>query len=84
MHRFFAVTEQNLADRVQHIMRSKIFDDAELERLRREAVPSLDENATTEDAVPQLAEQPANVDAALNTQLWLIQMMMEQSTRNWN
>ncbi|CAG4966083.1 unnamed protein product [Parnassius apollo] len=42
MHCFFAelepsipVTEQNLADRVLYIMRSKIFDDAELERPRR-------------------------------------------------
>ncbi|CAG5006146.1 unnamed protein product [Parnassius apollo] len=48
MHCFFAelepsipVMEQNLADRVRYIMRSKIFDDAELERLRREAIPSL-------------------------------------------
>ncbi|CAG5011134.1 unnamed protein product [Parnassius apollo] len=51
MHCFFAelepsftVTEQNLADRVRYIMRSNIFDDAELERLRLEAVPSSDEN----------------------------------------
>ncbi|CAG5053541.1 unnamed protein product [Parnassius apollo] len=58
MHCFFAelepsipVTEQNLADRV----------------LRREAVPSSDENATAEDAAPQMVEQPANVDAAVNT-----------------
>ncbi|CAG4974926.1 unnamed protein product [Parnassius apollo] len=48
-------------------MCSNIFDVAELERLRREAVPSLDENATAEDAAPQIAEQPANVDAAVNT-----------------
>ncbi|CAG5035736.1 unnamed protein product [Parnassius apollo] len=46
MHCFFdelepsnPVTEQNLAERVRYIMRSKIFDDAELERLRREAFP---------------------------------------------
>ncbi|CAG5020901.1 unnamed protein product [Parnassius apollo] len=52
MHCFFAelepsipVTEQNLADRVRYIMRSKIFDDAELERLRREAIPSSNESA---------------------------------------
>ncbi|CAG4960942.1 unnamed protein product [Parnassius apollo] len=74
MHRLFTelepsitVTEQNLADRVRYILRSNIFDVAELERLRREAVPSSNENATAEDAVPQIAEQPANVDAAENT-----------------
>ncbi|CAG5052455.1 unnamed protein product [Parnassius apollo] len=68
MHRLFAelepsltVTEQNPADRVRYILRSNIFDVAELERLRREAVPSSDENATAEDAVPQM------VDAAVNT-----------------
>ncbi|CAG4992329.1 unnamed protein product [Parnassius apollo] len=44
-----------------------LFDVIELERLRREAVPSSDENATAEDAAPQLAEQPANVDAVVNT-----------------
>ncbi|CAG5059639.1 unnamed protein product [Parnassius apollo] len=47
--------------------RSNIFDISELEQLRREAVPSSDENATAEDVAPQLAEQPANVDAAVNT-----------------
>ncbi|CAG4944072.1 unnamed protein product [Parnassius apollo] len=75
MHRLFAelepsatVTEQNLADRVRCIfLRSNIFDVTELERLRREDVPSSDENATAEDVAPQLAEQPANVDAAVNT-----------------
>ncbi|CAG4945703.1 unnamed protein product [Parnassius apollo] len=74
MHRLFAelepsitVTEQNLADRVRYIWRSNIFDVAELERLRREAVPSSGENATAEDVAPQLAEQTANVDAAVNT-----------------
>ncbi|CAG5057422.1 unnamed protein product [Parnassius apollo] len=74
MHRLFAelepsitVTEQNLADRVRYITRLNIFDVTELERLRREAVPSSDENATAEDAAPQIAEQPANVDAAVNT-----------------
>ncbi|CAG5011871.1 unnamed protein product [Parnassius apollo] len=73
MHRLFAelepsvtVTEQNLADRVRYILRSNIFDVTELERLRREAVPSSGENAAAEDAAPQLAEQPANVDAAVN------------------
>ncbi|CAG5016908.1 unnamed protein product [Parnassius apollo] len=72
MHRLFVelepsltVTEQNLADRVRYILRSNIFDVAELERLRREAVPSSDENATAE--APQIVEQPANVDAAVNT-----------------
>ncbi|CAG4983479.1 unnamed protein product [Parnassius apollo] len=54
-------------DRVRYILRSNIFDVAELERLRREAVPSWDENATAEDAAPQVIEQPANVDAAVNT-----------------
>ncbi|CAG4967442.1 unnamed protein product [Parnassius apollo] len=74
MHRLFAElepsvtdTEQNLADRVLYILRSNTFDITELERLRREAVPSSDENAKAEDAAPQLAEQPANVDAAVNT-----------------
>ncbi|CAG4943850.1 unnamed protein product [Parnassius apollo] len=61
------VTEQNLADRVRYILRSNIFDVAELERLRREDVPSSGENATAEDAAPQLAEQTANVDAVVNT-----------------
>ncbi|CAG5043703.1 unnamed protein product [Parnassius apollo] len=52
MHRLLAelepsltVSEQNLADRVRYILRSNIFDIAELERLRREAVPSSDESA---------------------------------------
>ncbi|CAG4951953.1 unnamed protein product [Parnassius apollo] len=66
MHRLFAelepsvtVTEQNLADRVQYILRSDTFNVTELEWLRREAVPSSDENATAEDAASQLAEQPS-------------------------
>ncbi|CAG5014504.1 unnamed protein product [Parnassius apollo] len=70
MHRLFAelepsvtVTEQNLADRVRYILRSNTFDVTELERLRREAVPSSGENAAAENAAPQLAEQTANVDA---------------------
>ncbi|CAG4984896.1 unnamed protein product [Parnassius apollo] len=74
MHRLFTelepsitVTEQNLADRVRYILRSNIFDGAELERLRREVVPSSNENAMTGGAVPQVAEQPAHVDAAENT-----------------
>ncbi|CAG5045345.1 unnamed protein product [Parnassius apollo] len=59
MHRLFAelepsltVTEQNLADRVRYLLRSNIFDVAELERLRPEAVPSLDENATAKEVAP--------------------------------
>ncbi|CAG5042035.1 unnamed protein product [Parnassius apollo] len=74
MHRLFAdlepaitVTEQNLVDRVRYILRSNIFDVAELERQRLKAVPSTDENATAEVAAPQLTMQPANVDAAVNT-----------------
>ncbi|CAG4942216.1 unnamed protein product [Parnassius apollo] len=74
MHRLFGelepsvtVTEQNLADRVRYILRSNTFDVTELERLRREAVPSSGENAAAEDAAPQFAEQTANVDAAVNT-----------------
>ncbi|CAG5054646.1 unnamed protein product [Parnassius apollo] len=74
MHRLFTelepsitVTEQNLADRVRYILRSNIFDGAELERLRHEADPSSNENATTGGAVPQVAERPAHVDAAMNT-----------------
>ncbi|CAG5003645.1 unnamed protein product [Parnassius apollo] len=73
MHRFFAelepslsVTEQNLADRVRYILRSNIFGDAELERLRREAVPSSDGNTTAGNAAPLIAQQTANVDAAVN------------------
>ncbi|CAG5052739.1 unnamed protein product [Parnassius apollo] len=59
MHRHFAdlepsitVTKQNLADQVRYILRSNIFDVAELERLRREAVPSLGKNAISEVAGP--------------------------------
>ncbi|CAG4979083.1 unnamed protein product [Parnassius apollo] len=73
MHRFFAelepslsVTEQNLADRVRYILRSNIFGDVELERLPREAVPSSDGNATAGNAAPLIAQQTANVDAAVN------------------
>ncbi|CAG5056441.1 unnamed protein product [Parnassius apollo] len=61
-----SVTEQNLADRVRYILRSNIFGDAELERLRREAVPSSDGNATAGNAAPLIAQQTANVDAAVN------------------
>ncbi|CAG4991330.1 unnamed protein product [Parnassius apollo] len=73
MHRFFAelesslsATEQNLADRVRYILRSNIFGDAELERLRREAVPSSDGNATAGNAVPLIAKQTAYVDAVVD------------------
>ncbi|CAG4989056.1 unnamed protein product [Parnassius apollo] len=73
MHRFFeerepalSVTEQNLADRVWYILRSNIFGDAELERLRHEAVPSSNGNATTGNAAPLVAQQTAYVDAAVN------------------
>ncbi|CAG5021086.1 unnamed protein product [Parnassius apollo] len=73
MHRFFAelepslsVTEQNLADRVRYILRSNIFGDAELERLRREAIPSSNGNATAGNAAPLDAQQTACVDAAVN------------------
>ncbi|CAG4994925.1 unnamed protein product [Parnassius apollo] len=61
-----SVTEQNLADRVRYILRSNIFGDAELERLRREAVPSSDGNATAGNTAPLIAQQTANVDAAVN------------------
>ncbi|CAG4967517.1 unnamed protein product [Parnassius apollo] len=74
MHLLFAelepsvtVTEQNLAYRVRYILRSNTFDVTELERLRRDAVPSSYENAMAEGAAPQLAELPANVYAAVNT-----------------
>ncbi|CAG5047051.1 unnamed protein product [Parnassius apollo] len=71
-HCFFAelepsilVTEENLADRVRYIMRSKIFDDAELERLRREAFPSSNELATAGDAASQATDHP-RVKAAMH------------------
>ncbi|CAG5057578.1 unnamed protein product [Parnassius apollo] len=73
MHRFFAelepslsVTEQNLADRVRYILRSNIFGDAELKRLRSEAIPSSNGNATAGNASPLDAQQTAYVDAAVN------------------
>ncbi|CAG5032173.1 unnamed protein product [Parnassius apollo] len=76
MHRFFAelepslsVTERNLADRVRYILRSNIFGDAELERLRREAIPSSNGNATAGNAAPLDAQQTAYVDAAVNIPL---------------
>ncbi|CAG4968705.1 unnamed protein product [Parnassius apollo] len=72
MHRFLAVlessitvTEQNREDRVRYIMRPKIFDDVELEQLRREAVPSSNENTTTGDAAIRIEEQTAHVDTTV-------------------
>ncbi|CAG4976742.1 unnamed protein product [Parnassius apollo] len=47
-------------------MRSKIFDDAELERLRREAIPSSNELATAGDAAPQATDQLPRVEAAMD------------------
>ncbi|CAG5058453.1 unnamed protein product [Parnassius apollo] len=61
-----SVIEQNLADRVRYILRSNIFGDAELERLRREAIPSSNGNATAGNAAPLDAQQTAYVDAAVN------------------
>ncbi|CAG4978302.1 unnamed protein product [Parnassius apollo] len=60
------VTEQNLADRVQYIMRSKIFDDAELERLRREAIPSSNKLAMTRDAAAQATDQHLRVEGTMD------------------
>ncbi|CAG5012848.1 unnamed protein product [Parnassius apollo] len=60
------VTEQNLADRVRYILRSNIFGDAELKRVRRKAVPSSNGNATAGNAAPLDAQQTAYVDAAVN------------------
>ncbi|CAG4981759.1 unnamed protein product [Parnassius apollo] len=47
-------------------MRSKIFDDAELERLRREAIPSSNELATAGDEAPQATDQLPRVEAAMD------------------
>ncbi|CAG5007264.1 unnamed protein product [Parnassius apollo] len=47
-------------------MRSKIFDDAELERLRREAIPSSNESAMAGDAAPYSTDQHPHVEAAMN------------------
>ncbi|CAG4935172.1 unnamed protein product [Parnassius apollo] len=58
-----SVTEQNLADRVRYI--NNIFGDAELEPLRREAIPSSNGNATAGNAAPLDAQQTAYVDAAV-------------------
>ncbi|CAG5050899.1 unnamed protein product [Parnassius apollo] len=73
MHRFFAelepslsVTVQDLADRIRYILRSNIFGDAELERLRRVAVPSSNGNVTAGNTEPLDAQQTAYVDAAVN------------------
>ncbi|CAG4981775.1 unnamed protein product [Parnassius apollo] len=72
MHCFFAelepsiaVTGQNLTDRVGYIMRSKISDDAEIERLL-EAIPSSNELATDGDATPQAKHQLPRVEAAMD------------------
>ncbi|CAG4998485.1 unnamed protein product [Parnassius apollo] len=72
MNSFFAelepsltATEQNLTDRVRYILCSNILGDAELVRLRREAVPPSDENPTAGNAAPLIADQPVHVDAAL-------------------
>ncbi|CAG5016156.1 unnamed protein product [Parnassius apollo] len=46
-------------------MRSKIFDDAKLERLRREAIPSSNEAAMAGDATPQAKDQRPHVEEAL-------------------
>ncbi|CAG4964409.1 unnamed protein product [Parnassius apollo] len=47
-------------------MRSKIFDDAELERLRREAIPSSNESAMAGDAAPHSTDQHPHVEAAMD------------------
>ncbi|CAG5020485.1 unnamed protein product [Parnassius apollo] len=47
-------------------MRSKIFDDAELERLRREAIPSSNESAMAGDAAPHPTDQHPHVEAAMD------------------
>ncbi|CAG4967387.1 unnamed protein product [Parnassius apollo] len=73
MHCFFVelepsipVTEQNLADRVRYIMGAKMFNDAELERLCREAIPSLNELAMAGDAALQVTDQYPRVEAAMD------------------
>ncbi|CAG4948980.1 unnamed protein product [Parnassius apollo] len=62
-HRLFAelepsltVTEQNLAEHVRYILRSNIFDVAELERLRCEAVPSVVVDSNDDGTVAQELE----------------------------
>ncbi|CAG4999910.1 unnamed protein product [Parnassius apollo] len=60
--RLYPSTEQNLADQVRYVLRSNIFGDAELKRLRREAVLSSNGNGTAGNA----AQQTAYVDAAVN------------------
>ncbi|CAG5021549.1 unnamed protein product [Parnassius apollo] len=50
----------------EFILRFNIFGDAERERLRREAVPSSNGNATAGNAAPLDAQQTAYVDAAVN------------------
>ncbi|CAG5021767.1 unnamed protein product [Parnassius apollo] len=60
------VTEHNLADRVQYIMRSKTFDDAELERLRREVIPSSNKSAKAGDAASHVTDQHPHLEAAMD------------------
>ncbi|CAG4955193.1 unnamed protein product [Parnassius apollo] len=47
-------------------MRSKIFDNAELERLRREAIPSSNESAMAGVAAPHATDQHPHVEAAMD------------------
>ncbi|CAG4990939.1 unnamed protein product [Parnassius apollo] len=47
-------------------MRSKIFDDAELERLRRVAIPSSNELAMAGDAAFQVTDQHPRVEATMD------------------
>ncbi|CAG5005896.1 unnamed protein product [Parnassius apollo] len=45
---------------------SKIFDDAELERLRREAIPSSNESVMAGDAAPHATDKHPHVEAAMD------------------
>ncbi|CAG4972360.1 unnamed protein product [Parnassius apollo] len=47
-------------------MRSKIFDDAELKRLRREAIPSSNELTIAGNAAPQATDQHPCVETAMD------------------
>ncbi|CAG5048714.1 unnamed protein product [Parnassius apollo] len=47
-------------------MRSKIFDDADLERLQREAIPSSNELAMAGDVAPQATKQHPRVEATMD------------------
>ncbi|XP_045541420.1 uncharacterized protein LOC123722902 [Papilio machaon] len=71
MHRFFSelepsitVTEQNLADRVRYILRSNLFEGAELERLKHEAISASDSPTAARRTVPQTTVQPPAVEPA--------------------